>query len=65
MKWENKMEIENRINSILENMKSNFRTNDGGYTLIMYIGGLTFLKKSFQNPNECLKYVKGVNCNEY
>lgn len=45
-----------KINQALENMGNKFRTNDG-YTIIMYIGKLTFLRKTFDTQEECFAYV--------
>ena len=40
-----------RINDVLENVGSNFRTKDG-LTVSAYIGHLTFLKKSYSSIEE-------------
>ena len=43
-------------NGILKSIGSKFSTEDG-YTLCMYIGHLTFLKRSFRTQDECLEFV--------
>ena len=48
-----------KINSMLESIGSNFRTEDG-ITITMYIGNLTFLKRSFDSITECYIYVLGI-----
>ncbi len=45
-----------KINKILEEKGSKFRTEDG-FTICMYIGHLTFLKRSFKSQEECLQFV--------
>lgn len=45
-----------QINQALEQMGSQFRTDDG-YTLVMHIGHLTFLKRTFETQEECLTFV--------
>jgi hypothetical protein len=47
-----------KINQVLESMGSKFRTDDG-YTIVMYIGHLTFLRKTFNTQEECFAYVRG------
>lgn len=41
---------------ILEKKGSKFRTEDG-LTICMYIGHLTFLKRTFKTQEECLQFV--------
>lgn len=45
-----------KINNILERRGSKFRTEDG-FTICMYIGHLTFLKRTFATQEECLQFV--------
>ena len=45
-----------KINKILEKKGSKFRTEDG-LTICMYIGHLTFLKRTFKTQEECLQFV--------
>lgn len=48
-----------KINQHLENIGSNFRTDDG-ITLVAYIGHMTFLRRTFRSVEECFNYV--MNC---
>lgn len=48
-----------KINNILKEIGSNFRTNNG-YTICAYVGHLTFLKKEFNDPDELYEFVKSV-----
>jgi hypothetical protein len=45
-----------KINKKLEEKGSKFRTEDG-FTICMYIGHLTFLKRNFETQEECLQFV--------
>lgn len=49
-----------RINQLLAEMGSTFRTEDG-VTLVKHLGGLVFLRKIFDSPDECLRFVKAIN----
>lgn len=51
------MAMIDRINTLLAEMGSTFRTDDG-VTLIKHLGGLTFLRRSFDSPAECLRFVE-------
>lgn len=48
-----------KINKILEEKESKFRTEDG-YTICMYIGHLIFLKRTFETQEECLQFVSRI-----
>ena len=48
-----------KMNQHLESIGSNFRTQDG-LTLVVYIGHLTFLRRTFSSTEECFNYV--MNC---
>lgn len=48
-----------RINNHLKKIGSKFSTDDG-LTICMYIGNLTFLKRTFKTQEECLQFV--LNC---
>lgn len=50
-------EMIEKINEILEKMGSKFRTDDG-LTISMYIGHLTFLKRTFNSQEECFRFVE-------
>lgn len=52
--------MKNQINEHLQKIGSKFRTEDGK-TLIMYVGHLTFLKRSFITEQECYNFVMSVN----
>lgn len=45
------------INRLLSEMGSLFRTDDGA-VLVLHCGGLRFLVRRFDAPEECLAYVK-------
>ena len=51
------------INGVLKSIGSKFSTKDG-YTLCMYIGHLTFLKRTFKTQEECLEFVLSVAANQ-
>lgn len=51
------------INGVLKSIGSKFSTEDG-YTLCMYIGHLTFLKKTFETQEECLEFVVNIAANQ-
>lgn len=51
------------INEILKSIGSKFSTEDG-YTICMYIGHLTFLKRTFETQEECLDFVLDVVANQ-
>lgn len=46
-----------KINAILEAKGSKFRTEDG-LTIVMYIGHLTFIKRTFDSIEECFNFVR-------
>lgn len=46
-----------RINRMLREAGSKFRTEDG-LTLVMYIGHLTFLRRTFATQEGCLEFVE-------
>ena len=48
-----------RINNHLKKIGSKFSTDDG-LTICMYVGNLTFLKRTFKTQEECLRFV--LNC---
>ncbi len=45
-----------KINIVFEEKESKFSTEDC-YTNCMYIGHLTFLKRTFETQEECLQFV--------
>jgi len=47
------------INCLLEEMGSQFHTDDG-VKLVRHCGGLQFLVKRFDTPEECLAFVKNA-----
>ena len=53
------MNMIEKINNHLQKIGSKFRTEDG-LTISMYIGNLTFLKRTFVTQEECLQFV--LNC---
>lgn len=54
------MEMIEKINKILEEMGSKFRTEDG-LTICMYAGHLMFLKRTFKSAEELLTFVKSAS----
>ncbi len=54
--YERRINMIEEINKILEDKGSKFRTKDG-FTICMYIGHLTFLKRTFETQEECLQFV--------
>ena len=48
-----------KINNHLKKIGSKFSTDDG-LTICMYVGNLTFLKRTFKTQEECLRFV--LNC---
>lgn len=49
--------MQGRINAILERAGSNFRTHDGGFSVVMYVGAMKFIRRSFDSPVQCLEYI--------
>lgn len=45
-----------KINSMLKEIGSDFRTEDG-LTIVMHTGGMNFLKKTFNSIDECYSFV--------
>lgn len=49
--------MKEQINEILRRIGSRYSTEDGK-TLVSYIGGLVFLRRSFDSKEECLAFVQ-------
>lgn len=49
-----------KINKILEDMGSKFRTDDG-LTICMYVGHLVFLKRTFDSQEDLLAFVQNAS----
>ncbi|MCC8157276.1 MAG: hypothetical protein LIO54_08375 [Oscillospiraceae bacterium] len=49
--------MKNQINEILKRIGSRYSTDDGK-TLVSHIGGLVFLRRSFESEAECLAFVQ-------